>query len=108
VLNPRVSFEYRIKRDILFLILMFSGPLYGSPVFPGFQQKFFPASLYFVVYDILDDFIIVQTWTLINYCIDIRESRKIQNLFLFSGGIAAFLSGRYVVPLIPADHPLGF
>ena len=85
VLNPKVSFEYRIKRDILFLIGC-SLVLYLIPlVFPGFQQKFFPAALYFVVYDILDDFIIVQTWTLINYCIDIRESRKIQNLFLFSG-----------------------
>jgi len=108
VLNPKVSFEYRIKRDILFLIGC-SLVLYLIPlVFPGFQQKFFPAALYFVVYDILDDFIIVQTWTLINYCIDIRESRKIQNLFLFSGGIAAFFSGRCVVPLIPADYPLGF
>jgi hypothetical protein len=108
VLNPKISFEYRIKRDILFLIGC-SLVLYLVPLFfPGFQQKFFPASLYFVIYDILDDFIIVQTWTLINYCIDIRESRKIQNLFLFSGGIAAFLSGRLVVPLIPADHPLGF
>jgi hypothetical protein len=108
VLNPKISFEYRIKRDILFLIGC-SLVLYLAPLFfPGFQQKFFPASLYFVIYDILDDFIIVQTWTLINYCIDIRESRKIQNLFLFSGGIAAFLSGRLVVPLIPADHPLGF
>ena len=108
VLNPKVSFEYRIKRDILFLILC-SLALYIIPLLlPGFQKKFFPASLYFVVYDILDDFIIVQTWTLINYCIDIRESRKSQNLFLFSGGVAAFLSGRCVVPLIPADHPLGF
>ena len=108
VLNRKVSFEYRIKRDILFLIGC-SLSLYLVPlVSPGFQQKFFPASLYFVVYDILDDFIIVQTWTLINYCIDIRESRKIQNLFLLSGGIAAFLSGRCVVPLIPADYPLGF
>ena len=108
VLNPKISFEHRIKRDILLLIVC-SLVLYLIPLFfPGFQQKFFPASLYFVIYDILDDFIIVQTWTLINYCIDIRESRKIQNLFLFSGGIAAFLSGRCVVPLIPADHPLGF
>ena len=108
VLSPKVSFEYRIKRDLLFLIGC-SLVLYIIPLFfPGFQRKFFPASLYFVVYDILDDFIIVQTWTLINYCIDIRESRKIQSLFMFSGGISAFLSGRYVVPLIPADHPLGF
>ncbi len=108
VLNPKVSFEYRIKRDILFLIGC-SLLLYLVPLFlPGFQQQFFPASLYFVIYDILDDFIIVQTWTLINYCIDIRESRKIQNLFLFSGGTAAFISGRCVVPMIPADRPLGF
>ncbi len=108
VLNPKVSFEYRIKRDMLFLMGC-SLVLYLIPLFsPGFQQKFFPASLYFVVYDILDDFIIVQTWTLINFAIDIRESRKIQNLFLFSGGIAAFISGRCVVPLIPADYPLGF
>ena len=108
VLNPKISFEYRIKRDMLFLIGC-SLVLYLIPLFsPGFQQKFFPASLYFVIYDILDDFIIVQTWTLINFAIDIRESRKIQNLFLFSGGIAAFISGRCVVPLIPADYPLGF
>ena len=108
VLNPKVSFEHRIKRDMLFLMGCSLG-LYLIPLFsPGFQQKFFPAAIYFVVYDILDDFIIVQTWTLINYAIDIRESRKIQNLFLFSGGIAAFLSGRLVVPLIPADSPLGF
>ncbi len=108
VLNPKVSFEHRIKRDMLFLMGC-SLALYLIPLFsPGFQQKFFPASIYFVVYDILDDFIIVQTWTLINYAIDIRESRKIQNLFLFSGGIAAFLSGRFVVPLISADSPLGF
>ena len=108
VLNPKVSFERRIKRDMLFLIGC-SFALYLIPLFfPGFQQKFFPAAIYFVVYDILDDFIIVQTWTLINYAIDIRESRKIQNLFLFSGGVAAFLSGRLVVPLIPAGSPLGF
>ncbi|EFK08011.1 cyclic nucleotide-binding domain protein [delta proteobacterium NaphS2] len=108
VLNPKVSFEYRIKRDIRFLIGC-SLVLYLVPlVLPGFQKKFFPASFYFVVYDILDDFIIVQTWTLINYCIDIRESRRIQSLFLFSGGTAAFLSGRLVVPAISADNPLGF
>ena len=53
VLNPKVSFEHRIKRDMLFLMGC-SLALYLIPLFsPGFQQKFFPAAIYFVVYDIL-------------------------------------------------------
>ena len=47
VLNPKVSFEYRIKRDIRFLIgcslILYLVPL----VLPGFQKKFFPASFLF-------------------------------------------------------------
>ena len=108
MLSPKTTFEHRIKRDILFLIGC-SLLLYLIPtLFPGFQERFFPAAVYFVIYDILDDLIIIQTWTLINYCINIRESKKIQNLFLFSGGVAAFISGRYVVGLVPRDNQTFF
>ena len=100
-LSPRASFEYRIKRDILSMIGC-SAVLYLIPtISPGFQQRFFPAAVYFVVYDVLDDLIIVQTWTLINYSIDIRESKRIQNLFLFSGGVAAFIAGQFIIGLVP-------
>jgi len=108
ILSPRATFEYRIKRDILFLtgssLVLYLIALF----FPGFQQRFFPAAAYFVVYDILDDLIIVQTWTLINYSIDIRESKKIQNLFLLSGGVAAFISGQFIVGLVPQDNQAFF
>jgi len=106
--SPRTSFEYRIKRDILFLCGC-SLVLYVVPtLFPGFEQRFLPAAFYFVIYDILDDLILVQTWTLINYAIDIRQSKKIQNLFLFSGGIAAFISGRGIIRLIPEGNQMIF
>jgi len=108
LIGPKKSFEYRIKRDALFL----SGcslVLYFIPtLIPGFEQRFLPAAFYFVIYDILDDLIIVQTWTLINYAIDIRESKKIQNLFLFSGGVAAFISGRGIIRLIPEENEMSF
>ena len=108
MLSPRATFEYRIKRDILFMtgcsLVLYLVTLF----FPGFQQRFFPAAAYFVVYDILDDLIIVQTWTLINYSIDIRESKRIQNLFLLSGGVAAFISGQFIVRLIPQDNQTFF
>jgi hypothetical protein len=108
LLSSRTSFEYRIKRDILFL----SGcslVLYLIPtLIPGFEQRFLPAAFYFVIYDILDDLILVQTWTLINYAIDIRQSKNIQNLFLFSGGVAAFISGRGIIRLIPEDNEISF
>jgi len=108
MLSPRAAFEYRIKRDILFLTGCSSVLYLVTLFFPGFQQRFFPAAAYFVVYDILDDLIIVQTWTLINYSIDIRESKKIQNLFLLSGGVAAFISGQFIVRLIPQDNQTFF
>jgi len=108
MLSPRTSFEYRIKRELLFL----SGSslvLYLIPVlFPGFEQRFIPAAFYFIIYDILDDLILVQTWTLINYAIDIRQSKKIQNLFLFSGGLAAFISGRGIIRLVPENNETFF
>ncbi|MCF8143121.1 MAG: cyclic nucleotide-binding domain-containing protein [Deltaproteobacteria bacterium] len=108
MLSPRTSFEYRIKRELLFL----SGAslvLYLLPVlFPGFEQRFLPAAFYFIIYDILDDLILVQTWTLINYAIDIRQSKKIQNLFLFSGGVAAVISGRGIIRLVPENNETFF
>jgi len=108
VLSPRASFERRIKGELLFLSAA-SLALYLFPtLIPGFEQRFFPAAFYFVVYDILDDLILVQTWTLINYAIDIRQSKKIQNLFLFSGGVAAFISGRWMIRLIPKDSQTFF
>ena len=107
-LSPRATFEYRIKRDILFLTGCSSVLYLIALLFPGFQQRFFPAAAYFVIYDILDDLIIVQTWTLINYSIDIRESKRIQNLFLFSGGVAAFISGQFIVRLVPQDNQTVF
>jgi len=108
MLSPRATFEYRIKRDILFLTGSSLVLYLVTMFFPGFQQRFFPAAAYFVVYDILDDLIIVQTWTLINYSIDIRESKKIQNLFLLSGGVAAFISGQFIVGLVPQDNQAFF
>ena len=108
MLSPKATFEHRIKRDILALIWC-SLLLYLIPtLFPGFQKRFLSAAVYFVIYDILDDLIIIQTWTLINYCINIRESKKIQNLFLFSGGVAAFISGRYIVGLVPQGNQTFF
>ncbi|MFO7600336.1 MAG: cyclic nucleotide-binding domain-containing protein [Candidatus Desulfacyla sp.] len=108
MLSPRTSFEYRIKRELLFL----SGAslaLYLLPLLlPGFEQRFLPAAFYFIIYDILDDLILVQTWTLINYAIDIRQSKKIQNLFLFSGGVAAFISGRGIIRLVPENNETFF
>ncbi len=108
MLSPRATFEYRIKRDILFLTGSSLVLYFVTLFFPGFQQRFFPAAAYFVVYDILDDLIIVQTWTLINYSIDIRESKKIQNLFLLSGGVAAFISGQFIVGLVPQGNQAFF
>ena len=108
LVSPKATFEHRIKRDILALMGC-SSFLYLIPtLFPGFQQRFFPAAAYFVLYDILDDLIMVQTWTLINYCINIRESKRFQNLFLFSGGVAAFISGRYIVGSVPQGGQLLF
>ncbi|MCP4669024.1 MAG: hypothetical protein GY849_22025, partial [Deltaproteobacteria bacterium] len=108
MLSPKAAFEHRIKRDILSLIGC-SLLLYLIPtLFPGFQERFISAAVYFIVYDILDDLIIIQTWTLINYCINIRESKKMQNLFLFSGGVAAFISGRYIVGLVPQNSQTFF
>jgi len=101
--SQRISFERRIKGELLFLSVA-SLALYIVPtLLPRFEQKFLPAAFYFVIYDILDDLILVQTWTLINYAIDIRQSKKTQNLFLFSGGVAAFISGRWIIGLIPKD-----
>ena len=49
----KTTFEGRIKRDIQYLIGC-SSILYLIPLFfPGFHRSFFPASVYFVIFDIL-------------------------------------------------------
>ncbi len=97
VFGRKVSFEHRIKGETL-AVLVVSLVLYGLPqVWPGFHKNFLPAACYFVIVDIFDELIIVQTWSLINYGINIRESKKFQFVFLLSGSTGALVSGYLIV-----------
>ncbi|MGD9173466.1 MAG: cyclic nucleotide-binding domain-containing protein [Desulfobacterales bacterium] len=103
-----MSFERRIKREML-AMLTASFVLYGIPkVLPGFHQHFVPAMSYFVIIDIFDELIIVQTWSLINYCINIRESKRYQYVFLLAGSLGALLSGYFIIRLVPSGNQLIF
>ena len=108
VYGSKVSFERRIKREML-AMLTASLVLYCIPqVFPGFHKKFLPAMCYFVVIDIFDELIIVQTWSLINYCINIRESKRYQYVFLLSGSMGALISGYLIIEQVPSGNQLIF
>jgi len=108
VYGSKVSFERRIKRETL-AMLAASLVLYCIPqVLPGFHKKFFPAMCYFVVIDIFDELIIVQTWSLINYCINIRESKRYQYVFLLSGSMGALISGYLIIEQVPGANQLIF
>ena len=108
VYGSRVSFERRIKREML-AMLTASLVLYCIPqVLPGFHKQFLPAMAYFVVIDIFDELIIVQTWSLINYGINIRESKRYQYVFLLSGSMGALLSGYLIIEQVPGGNQLIF
>ena len=108
VYGSKVSFERRIKREML-AMLTTSLVLYCIPqVLPGFHKQFLPAMGYFVVIDIFDELIIVQTWSLINYCINIRESKRYQYVFLLSGSMGALLSGYLIIEQVPGGNQLIF
>jgi hypothetical protein len=108
VYGSRVSFERRIKRETLAMLIV-SLVLYCLPqILPGFHRKFLPAMGYFVVIDIFDELIIVQNWSLINYCINIRESKRYQYIFLLSGSLGALISGYLIIRQVPGDHQLIF
>ena len=104
----KVSFERRIKGEML-AMLTASLVLYCIPqVWPGFHKNFLPAACYFVIVDIFDELIIVQTWSLINYCINIRESKKYQYIFLLSGSMGALISGYLIVGQVSGGNQLIF
>jgi hypothetical protein len=108
VYGSKVSFERRIKREML-AMLTASLVLYCIPqVLPGFHKHFVPAMSYFVVVDIFDELIIVQTWTLINYCINIRESKRYRYIFLLSGSLGALISGYFIIKQVPSGNQLIF
>ncbi|MGD1970936.1 MAG: cyclic nucleotide-binding domain-containing protein [Desulfobacterales bacterium] len=108
VYGSKVSFEHRIKREMLAMLTV-SLVLYGIPqVLPGFHQHFGPAMGYFVVVDIFDELIIVQTWSLINYCINIRESKRYQYVFLLAGSLGALMSGYVIIRRVPSENQLIF
>jgi hypothetical protein len=108
VYGSKVSFERRITREMLAMLTV-SLVLYCIPqVFPGFHKKFLPAMCYFVVIDIFDELIIVQTWSLINYCINIRESKRYQYVFLLSGSMGALISGYLIIEQVPSGNQLIF
>jgi hypothetical protein len=108
VYGSKVSFERRIKREML-AMLTASLVLYCIPqVLPGFHKQFLPAMCYFVVIDIFDELIIVQTWSLINYCINIRESKRYQYVFLLSGSMGALISGYLIIEQVPSGNQLIF
>jgi len=104
----KISFERRVKYELLSFMFLSLVLLILPALYTGFYQKFFPAAVYFVIFDIFDELIILQTWSLINFCINIRESKRIQNLFLFSGGVAAFIAGRFIIRLVPQDLQMLF
>jgi hypothetical protein len=106
--GSKVSFEHRIKREMLAMLIA-SLVLYCIPqVLPGFHKHFVPAMSYFVVIDIFDELIIVQTWSLINYCINIRESKRYQYIFLLSGSLGALISGYLIIKQVPSGNQLIF
>ena len=106
--GSKVSFERRIKGETL-AMLTASLVLYCIPqVLPGFHTKFLPAMCYFAVIDIFDEIIIVQTWSLINYCINIRESKRYQYIFLLSGSLGAMISGYLIIEQVPSGNQLVF
>ena len=108
IYGRNVSFELRIKVET-FAMLTASLVLYCIPlVLPDFHKKFLPAVCYFVVIDIFDELILVQTWSLINYCINIRESKRYQYVFLLSGSLGALISGYFIVEQVPSGNQLSF
>ena len=108
VYGSMVSFERRIKREML-AMLTASLVLYCIPqVLQGFHKQFLPAMCYFIVIDIFDELIIIQTWSLINYCINIRESKRYQYVFLLSGSMGALISGYLIIEQVPVGNQLIF
>jgi hypothetical protein len=108
VYGSKVSFERRFKREML-AMLTASLVLYCIPgILPGFHKHFVAAMTYFVVVDIFDELIIVQTWSLINYCINIRESKRYQYIFLLSGSMGALISGYVIIRQVPSGNQLIF
>ncbi|MGD9262163.1 MAG: hypothetical protein PVG44_17115, partial [Desulfobacterales bacterium] len=108
IYGSKVSFERRIKHEML-AMLTASLVLYCIPqVLPGIHKNFLPAMCYFVVIDIFDELIIVQTWSLINYCINIRESKRYQYVFLLSGSMGALISGYLIIEQVPSGNQLIF
>ena len=108
IYGSKVSFERRIKHETLAMLAV-SLILYGIPqIVPDFHKQFLPAMGYFVVTDIFDELIIVQTWSLINYCINIRESKRYQFLFLLSGSIGALITGYLIIAQVPGGNQLPF
>jgi hypothetical protein len=108
VYGSKVSFERRIKGETL-AMLTASLVLYALPLFwPGFQMNFWSAMGYFAIIDIFDELIIIQTWSLINYCINIRESKQYQYTFLLSGSLGALISGYLIIDLVPSGSQLVF
>ena len=108
VFGSQVSFERRIKLETL-AMLGITLALFGIPQFlPGFHANFWPAVCYFAVIDIFDELIIVQTWSLINYCINIRESKRYQFIFLLSGSMGALISGYLIIERVPSENQLIF
>ena len=108
VYGSKMSFERRIKGETI-AMLTASLILYCIPqILPGFHMNFWPAMIYFTVIDIFDELIIVQTWSLINYCINIRESKRYQYIFLLSGSLGALISGYLLIDLVPGASQLIF
>jgi hypothetical protein len=108
VYGSKMSFERRIKGETL-AMLTASLILYCIPqIWPGFHMKFWPAMIYFAVIDIFDELIIIQTWSLINYCINIRESKRYQYIFLLSGSLGALISGYLIIDHVPGGSQLIF
>jgi len=106
--GSKVSFERRIKGETLALLTA-SLVLYCIPLaVPGFHRKFLPAVCYFLIIDIFDELIIVQTWSLINYCINIRESKRYQFVFLLSGSMGALIAGYLIIEQVPKGNQLIF
>jgi hypothetical protein len=75
---------------------------------PGFQKNFWTAMGYFAIIDIFDELIIIQTWSLISYCINIRESKRYQYIFLLSGSLGALISGYLIIDQVPGANQLIF
>ena len=104
VYGSMVNFERRVTIDMLALVTVSLVLFCIASIFPGLHNKFIPSMLYFVVIDIFDELILVQTWSLINYCINIRESKRYQFVFLLSGSIGALIAGYVVVEQVPSGN----